>query len=46
MPEVSVLPYMTEVVKGGLYNVVNTGPAMTLDTLKSFVAAHAKREGK
>lgn len=46
MPEVSAFPYMAEVVKGGLYNIVNTGPAMTLDTLKSFVAAHAKREGK
>ena len=46
MPEVSALPYMAEVVKGGLYNIVNTGPAMTFDTLKSFVASHAKREGK
>ena len=46
MPQVSPLPYMAEVVKGGLYNVANTGPAMTLDTLKSFVTAHAKREGK
>lgn len=46
MPKVSALPYVAQIVKGGLYNVVNTGPAMTLDTLKGFVGAHAKREGK
>ena len=46
MPDVKPLPYAIEVVKGGLYNIVNTGPAMTLDTLKGFVSSHAKREGK
>ena len=46
MPQVSALPYVAQIVKGGLYNVTNTGPAMTLDTLKGFVGSHAKREGK
>ena len=46
MPKTSPLPYAVQVVKGGLYNLVNTGPGMTFDTLKSFIGAHAKREGK
>ena len=45
-PSISPLPYAAQVVKGGAYNVVNTGPAMTLDTFKGFVSSHAKREGK
>ena len=45
-PSISPLPYAAEVVKGGVYNVVNTGPAMTFDTFKGFVSAHAKREGR
>ncbi len=46
MPNVNPLPYLAQVVRGGLYNISNTGPAMTADTLKAFVSAHAKREGK
>ena len=46
MPKVNPLPYLVQVVRGGLYNISNTGPAMTANTLKSFVSAHAKREGK
>jgi len=45
-PEVSTMPYAAEVVKGGLYNIVNTGLGMTFNTLKGFVSSHAKREGK
>ena len=45
-PEQSALPYIARVVEGGLYNVFNTGPAMTLDTMRSFISSHAKREGK
>ena len=46
LPDVSPVPYALQVVKGGAYNIVNTGLAMTLDTFKAFVAAHAKREGR
>ena len=46
LPKINPASYAAEVVKGGLYNLRNTGPAMTLDTLKSFVGAHSKREGK
>ena len=45
-PKVNPMPYAAQIVKGGLYNLANTGPAMTLDTLKAFVGSHAKREGK
>ena len=46
LPKTSPLPYAAQIVKGGLYNIVNTGPAMTLDTMKGFIGSHAKREGK
>lgn len=46
LPESSGVAYAAQVVRGGLYNLVNTGPGMTIDTFKSFTSAHAKREGK
>ncbi len=38
--------YKKHVVHEGLYNLVNTGPGMFTDSLKGFLAARAKREGR
>jgi len=38
--------YKMHVANEGLYNLVNTGPGMFADTLKGFLAACTKREGR
>ena len=46
LPEIESMPYKKHVVTEGLYNLVNTGPGMTIDTFKGFIAARTKREGR
>ena len=45
-PKTSSAAYAWGLVKQGLYNLKNVGPAFTLHTLKKYVSQKNKREGK
>lgn len=45
-PQASNLPYAWGLVKQGLYNLKNVGPAFTLRTMKKYASQKSKREGR